>query len=419
MRHIPLFTLLALILAGCTGMAAAQPIYPMPETQTETQLVSIDKTLFDEPTPTVDVSIAPPALPSPTLLPPTETVVPKPVGIAYGPQYFPEGINPLTGSPVLDLNLFERRPIVVKVTNFPRSVRPQWGLSQADHIYEYYIGDNMSRFIGVFYGKDASRVGPVRSARLFDPHVMRMYNGIFVFGWADDPVLEFLTTPELRHRLVVERGDNCPPLCRIGSDHAYNNLYTDTSYISAYLAERGTDNQRQDLSGLRFEVNVPNSGQPAEQLCIRYSGISYNHWKYDPTNHRYLRFQETGDDVGGPPSYAPHTDSLTGEQLAADNIVVLYIPHVYFHKSSDTEIIDQPIFGEGQGYAFRNGQIYPITWMHDTPYRLPSLVLPNGDIYPLKPGNVWFEILSENSTLTPQRDGAWNFTFSMPPEPDS
>jgi hypothetical protein len=97
---------------------------------------------------------------------PPLTNIASPSRVFYGPSYFPEDVDPLTGLPGDDLRLFQRRPIVIKVTNFPRSVRPQWGLSQADQVFEYYIGDEMSRFIGIFYGKDASRVGPVRSARL-------------------------------------------------------------------------------------------------------------------------------------------------------------------------------------------------------------------------------------------------------------
>ncbi len=178
----------------------------------------------------------------------------------YGPDDFPAEINPLTGLPADDPALLERRPIAIKVTNFPRSVRPQWGLSLADHVYEYYIADEMTRFVGIFYGKDASRVGPVRSARLFDERLMRMYKAVFVFGWADDPVLEFLTAPDIRPFLVVERAKNCPPLCRIGPKYAYNNLFADTAQIAAYLKERRSNNDRQDLAGLRFEADAPRSG---------------------------------------------------------------------------------------------------------------------------------------------------------------
>ncbi len=320
----------------------------------------------------------------------------------------------MTGLPVSSPALLERRPVVIKVTNFPRTVRPQWGLALADHIYEYYIADEMSRFVGVFYGNDASRVGPVRSARLFDARLMRMYNGIFVFGWADDPILEFLLQPELKNLLVVERPGNCPPLCRIGPENAYNTLFADTTQIAPYLQARRTANQRQNLDGLRFEIQVPPSGNPGGALSIQYSLVSYNRWEYDPASGRYLRYQESEDQNGGEKGYAPLVDSLTQTQLTANNLVVLFVPHTYYLKSTSTEIIDQPLDGGGQGYAFRDGQLYPITWSQPASNQLLQLTLPNGKTYPLKPGNTWFEVLGAASTLAQLDDGSWDFTFQIP-----
>lgn len=333
---------------------------------------------------------------------------------AYGPAGFPDDVNPLTGLPVANPNLLERRPLAIKITNFPRSVRPQWGLTLADHVYEYYIGDNMSRFIGIFLSNDASRVGPIRSARLFDEHIMRMYNAIFVFGWADDPVLEPLLEKELRSYLLVERPGNCPPLCRIGPEYAYNTLYADTGHIGPYLAERGTNNDRQDLNGLKFELYIPKSGNLGKNIYLQYSSISYHRWEYDPTSGRYLRYQDVHADIGNGKSYAPLVDSLTENHIAADNVIVLHIPHEYFYKSSSTEIIDQPIEGQGSGFAFRDGQLYPVTWTHGSSNQLLTLTLPNGEIYPLKPGNVWFEVIGESSSFELLENGSWRFGFNMP-----
>jgi hypothetical protein len=108
---------------------------------------------------------------------------------SMGPESFLPGFNPLTGLPIADPALLLRRPIAIKVTNYPRYVRPQPGLSFADVVYEYYLEEGISRFIAVYYGQDASRVGPVRSGRLFDEHVFNMYDAIFVFGYADPDVM--------------------------------------------------------------------------------------------------------------------------------------------------------------------------------------------------------------------------------------
>ncbi len=377
-----------------------------------------EPTRTPSPLPPTATQTKPPTATSTPPPPPTQTSTPSPTDIpftyTYGPSTFPHDVNPLTGLPVADASLLERRPLVIKVTNYPRSVRPQWGLTLADHVYEYYIADNMSRFIGIFYGNDASRVGPVRSARLFDEHIMRMYEGIFVFGWADDPVLEPLLEDDLRPYLLVERPGNCPPLCRIGPDYAYNTLYADTGQIAPYLAERNINNQRQDQSGLKFELATPKSGNPGELIYLQYTSVSYNRWEYNPSNGRYKRYQDAQDDGGSDKSYMPLVDSLTGEQIEADNIIVLFIPHEFFRKSSSTEIIDQPIQGQGFGYAFRDGQLFPITWSQGAPDQLLRLELPDGELYPLKPGNVWFEVVGETSSTERPQDNTWRFNFSMP-----
>lgn len=413
MKYSYLFVLVSIFLGGCSGMSIGDVSRAASAGIPSNQAIELSSTTTAKPDtyPTSYPTIPPSPSPTATITP---TVTADVINLTFGPIYFPEGINPLTGSPVGDRQILERRPIVIKVTNFPRSVRPQWGLSKADHVYEYYIGDNMSRFVGVFYGEEAERVGPIRSARLFDRHIMRLYDAIFVFGWADDPVLEFLITPELKRRLIVERGDNCPPLCRIGPAGAYNNLFIDTTQIAAYLADRKTDNERPVLSGLRFDADTPKGGHAANKLSIEYSVVSYHFWEYDQKTQRYLRNQESADLVGGAPGYEAISDSLTGEQLAADNILVLFVPHEYYYKSSDTEIIEQLLQGEGKGYALRDGQVYPITWRHESPYGMFNFTFPDNTLYPLKPGNLWFEIVSDASPIRQLEEEGWGVKFVMP-----
>ncbi len=377
----------------------------------------------DEPisTATEDMMALSPTVITPTeaMLSPTPTIelsTPTPTPYTYGPEEFPAGIDPLTGLKVANPLILERRPMVIKITNFPRAVRPQWGLNFADHVFEYYIGDNLTRFIGIFYGQDAERVGPVRSARLFDEHIMRMYRGIFVFAYADDRVLEELMTPDLTPYLVIETHTNCPPVCRL--EHhglAYNNLFADTRLLGDYVSRHGAENTRQNLKGLFFGSQPPLSGQSGEKVAIHFTSASYNRWEYDPERMKYLRFQEVKNNTGQAElEYLPLLDSLNLEQVTADNLVVLRVPHEIVYKSSSTQIDDMPIKGSGSGYAFRDGQIYPIHWVSNGKNHLLSLYLPDGNYYPLKPGNVWFEIIGETSLFEEGDNGWWNFTFQMP-----
>jgi hypothetical protein len=356
-----------------------------------------------------------------TLLPtstqtPTPTIDPEAslFGSGYGPRDFPEDVNPLTGLIVDDPSVLNRRPLVIKITNFPRDVRPQWGLSYADHIYEYYLEDGLTRFIGVFYGKDASRVGPIRSARPFDEYIVRMYNAFFVFGYADDRVIDLWDESDLRNFLVIERPDNCPPLCRIGSQNNYNTLFGDTKLISQYVSERGTDNSRQDLTGLRFEETsyVTSGGAKVDRVEIRYSNTSHNYWEYDPGTQRYLRWQEDESAEIGGETYQPLMDSLTNQQVAADNLVILFVPTGYFFESKSTEIYDIALKDGGEAYILRQGRIFKGRWLHPTIDSLILITSPNGVPFPLKPGNVWFEVLSEVSEHQ-VKGTTWKFLFDL------
>jgi len=345
-----------------------------------------------------------------------ETLTPVSIPEIISSEEFSAEVNPLTGLKVVDPSILERRPMVIKITNFPRGVRPQWGLNLADHVYEYYIGDDLTRFIGVFYGRNAERVGPVRSARMFDEHIMRMYNGIFVFAYADDRVLDELMTTELSPYLVIETKHNCPPLCRF--EHhgmAYNNLFADTATLGGYVMKQGGDNQRQNLNGLFFSSYPPPEGEPGEQVFITFTYASYHFWEYDQQRCKYFRFQEMKNNTDqSEPEYLPLLDTLDLEQVSADNLVILHVPHDVVYQSSSTTITDMPLKGDGKGFALRDGQIYAINWITNGKNNLFSLYFPDGKPYPLKPGNIWFEIIGKTSIIEQGENGRWDITFRMP-----
>jgi len=255
------------------------------------------------PTPTLTPTL-PPAeaaeftnTPTPTYIPtPTPTPVPLVPGTGlpvvvpllssgppkdgYGPDDYPVYINPLTGLVVADPQLLNRRPVAVKVTNYPRYVRPQSGLSKADIVFEYYMEQGISRFIAVFYGESVEKIGPVRSGRLFDEHIFRMFDSYFVYGYADVHVLEYFESleKEIVRRFVLENdldhqnkcGVSAPNrLCRDPELEGYNTMFANTEAIRSSFEEVYDNNQRPDLSGLYFSDHVTPSIHPATIVRLR------------------------------------------------------------------------------------------------------------------------------------------------------
>jgi hypothetical protein len=396
------FIALCLLISLAACAAPAAPLATPTATRTPAPLPS------DTPRPT------PPPFelrPSSTPQPPATLI--SLTSIAFTPT--PDDMNPLTGLRLSNPALLNRRPMAIKISNFPRSsARPQYGLLNADHVYEYYLEDELTRFIGIFYGTDAERVGPVRSARPFDEVILRSYKAILAFGFADDRIIDKWVKSDIAPYLVIEKPDNCPPMCRIGSPQEYNTLFTNTAQLSQYVSKRGTSNDRQNLAGLDFGASLP-TNRSVRRLSIRFSPMSYHYWQYDQPSGRYLRWQDAERAAPGEETYQPLMDGLTGQQVAADNVVVLFVPAGYFFWSDDTEIYEYQLEGNGNGYALREGKIYPIQWQKPRQNELLQLTI-NGRPYPLRPGSTFFEILSPSSnTQTTTND--WSFSYYLPPTP--
>jgi hypothetical protein len=415
MRKLIFLGLVLLMLGGCAQPTPAPTATPLPLAATR------------RPT-----STATPLPPTATLVPtrtltPTATIPPYPTE-GRGPT-FTAGINPLTGLEVDQADLLQRRPVVIKVENLPREHRPQFGLSLADVVYEYYTEQGSTRFAAVYYGQDAEVVGPIRSGRFFDSNIVQMYKAIFMCGSAYSAVWNRFVNSDFANRLVIENSNSCPALCR--SEKNKDLLVANTADMNAYLQKAGINNAPQNLDGMFFQYVPPENGVPAEQVFVRYSGAIYNRWDWDPATGRYLRFSETQNDVNrNNEQYAQLTDGSNNAPIAADTLVTICVPHQYFYKSAEIDVVDiipspnsGPVVscdgknypgGSGPAYVARDGQMYPVTWKREKATDLITLVGTDGAPFPFKPGQTWFEVIGASSEVQQEGD-AWKFVFQIAP----
>ncbi len=336
---------------------------------------------------------------------------------SYGATHFPETINPLTGLPVSDTSLLERRPLAIKISNGPRGIRPQWGLSLADQVFEYFHETGRTRFNAIFYGNNAKIAGPIRSARFADEAIVRMYKAFFAFGSADLRVLNQLWTAEFADRLIYISDTPCPPsaehpLCRI-DPNGYNHLVTDTELLSEHFTQAGIPQQRQNLDGLLFSTAIPENGESGESATTRYSRSFYNRWEYDPVSGRYLRYQDKYDAPTGSSDeeFEVLSDRLTDQPIMADNVIILLAEHAYF--SREPEMWEIGLLGSGKAYLFRDEQAYELDWVRAAESDLISLTYLDGSAFPLKPGNTWYQVIGMSSTIN-KEDGRWRFVHMTP-----
>lgn len=83
------------------------------------------------------------------------TPQPTTTPVSYGPDSssFPRLVNPLSGLPVVDPSLLKIPAVLVSISHFPATGRPQSGLSYAPFVYEFSITGGETRFLAAFYGE--------------------------------------------------------------------------------------------------------------------------------------------------------------------------------------------------------------------------------------------------------------------------
>jgi len=329
----------------------------------------------------------------------------------YGPFDFPEQINPLTGLEAVDPALLERRPMVVKIQNAPRDSRPAWGLSMADHVIEYYLEYGYTRFAAVFYGKNPEMIGPIRSARHADLHIVNMYDAMLIFGGAYRELLDILIDSDFKDRIFQEGPNTFPGLFRYEPE-GQNFLMVNPEEMPAIYERYEADNSRQNLDGMLFQIQIPPGGEDVSRIFGRFSGVSYHYWDYVPESGKYLRFEETQDDMNDvQEAYAPAYDRLTGEEIYADNVIFVFVE--YEQILEDAQVFDIHLDGEGDALVARGGKLYPVRWSREGREKLLQFTDENGNPFPFSPGKTWIELFGESSTILEEGQER-RITFSMP-----
>ena len=397
--------------AGLNGILQDAGTTPTSITISPTQTIHISETQIILPTTTPA-----PATPVPASeITHVKTLPPTPLILGLGNT--PANLNPLTGLPVPNPEILERRPVFVKISNFPaRGSRPQAGLSFADIVFEYYIGEGMNRFLAVYYGQDTEKAWPLRSGRLVDAQLVNMYHGVLVYGNADPDKVDNVLLEELGDRAVSFDDAACPAICGIET-HSETGVYVNTAEITAFTSRIGVKNTRFPLEGMVFRNNQPESAVPANQIDINFTTWNRSEWFFDPATGKYLRWTELWDnqrdDAWDDHPMIPHIESLTGEQLSFSNIVILF---AYYDEYAPTlhniEIWDSP--EKHTAYYFRDGVMIEGSWRapkHDQPFQF---INQNGVPVALKPGNTWITITDYSSPFSKIEEGHWQVQFEIP-----
>jgi hypothetical protein len=289
---------------------------------------------------------------------------------------------PLTGLEMSDPTLAMRRPLDIKIDNYPGS-RPPSGIHRADVVFEHFAEGAITRFSAIFLCQDAEHVGPVRSTRLIDvEHLADMFDAVLVHYGAANRVL-----PMIRHAGFPDMDGY------FGASGFFNapgrvspfNKYCGTPALWQAAEEKAWQRPA-DRPGFLFSGSVETDAQ-VSQIGILYAPQNRARWDYDAERGLYLRF---ADDQ-------PHTEESSGEQLTAVNVIVLQARHTEtdIDEGYGSFSIRIDLLGEGPVMVFRDGRALEGIWARAGGTDMIRFLDETGNPIPFKPGNIWIQVVPE------------------------
>ncbi len=309
------------------------------------------------------------------------------------------GICPLTDTRAPGGVVPKRPALAVKIGNEPQGARPQSGLNEADIVYDTPAEGGIMRYEAVYQCTGASSIGPVRSLRWVDWHILAMFRNrpLLVHAGGIQPDITALDSVKYVtdvNLLSTYAADSTRITSRVPPD----NLYTDTAQLWASFPNE----KAPPAPVFHYSSSLPASAKPAKSIEINFSQGTDGVWTWNPASSLWLH------------SYAgsgPDIDALTNKQVSTNNVVVQVVKYSigpYIESPGGTGDVESVLTGTGPGYILRNGKEIPVTWHRPNASAMTTFTDAHGAPVDLTPGRTFVEIVLDTTaalkgavTITP------------------
>ena len=315
----------------------------------------------------------PEAQPTPSASSPSATPSPTPSPSPTKPPL----LSPLTGKRVAKL-----LPVIaVKVDNAVLA-RPQWGLDQADVVYEEAVEGRTTRFIAMYSSQPAPEIGPVRSVRESDVELLRMYGKVaFAFSGGNRGVLAGVRASGAVYE--VSRNNLPGAYENRGRRRDAYNYVTSSDKVLRYAPSAAI---AKDV-GFRFGA-LPKGGKPGKELAFTWSRYARTGWIWNPAKKVYMRYMD------GRPAMLRNA-----KQQSAATVIIQYCS-VRNSRYSDVSGAPSPYTtttGSGKVVVLRDGKAFTGTWKR-TGHGATRFLDAKGKDIKLKAGPVWVMLAPRDLT---------------------
>ncbi len=329
-----------------------------------------------EDTTTTTTSATPGATTTPTEDTTTTTAVPGP----------PPTPSPLTGLGVADPDSLNRRTMAVKVDNHWDS-RPQVGIGEAEAVFELLVESGITRFIALFHSVDSTYVGPVRSVRPTDPHLLRHLNTTVLASGGQDWIIN--TFPRNGVGVIGEIGVGG---YREETRRAPHNYFVNTAEFRPTADQRLYPNTPPPPL---FEIgDLPLSGIPGgvSRVTMEWAPTNTVTWKWNGST--YERHLEDG------PHTWTHVEGAE-EVITADVLVVIFSRLFYTTPpQGGVTLPTMETTGEGRALVFAEGQVVDGRWERADTAQPFSFMLSDGSPITVPAGRPWISLFPDGRLVS-------------------
>lgn len=259
---------------------------------------------------------------------------------------------------------------------------PQAGISQADLVFEFPAEGNITRYLAVFWHQAPTKIGPVRSTRIYFDHVVAAYGWPLAHAGGNVDALRAISP------LGIENLDQIygagPYFWRGIHRQPPHNLYT-----SAALIEKGIADFRYSAATVPTFALGKLTGPKVTSMRIVYAnwpGV----WVYEPSwrwqSGSYVRYIDGQKDV-----------TQFGHAITARNVVVVYAQEF---SDPDPYTVGAINFNltSGSGWVLSQGVRQGIDWTFQSPGGF-HFTLPDGHPVPFASGRTWVEVVPDGETV--------------------
>ncbi len=268
--------------------------------------------------------------------------------------------HPLNGE-ILDTPYTGRATAVV-INNLIDCL-PQYGIGDADIVYEVVTEGGITRLLAIFPDLEGvGSIGPVRSSRTFFNNISQAYDAPIIhcggsWGGINGHMDDAGTTVSGWHH--INEQNNGSYFFRDKDRYNYQNYsWEHTLFTNGELLQKGLENLDYAIThdtpvdfGLQFQEEIDLDGETANTVTVNFKGGKTTTMTYQADTGLYKASQYKRD----------HVDAGTGEVQSYRNVLILYTEQ---WGISDSQYLRSfyTLVGSGEGQFACNGEIIPILW---------------------------------------------------------